>query len=127
MTFKHNKAIIFGLITALLFGSSCVKRVNLKPDDRELKSYKNTIFLHLKPSMEYLGKSLLRIENPKIESQYLIGYRKRKQISIPLENIELIQIQQFDTKKTMIASAAFISLSSLIVLLGSGIGKANVD
>ena len=113
---------------ALLCGSStCVKRVLVAPEQGELNSYMQKTFVHLKPGSEYLEKTVIAVVGAKIEGAYLTGTLGRQQVRVLLAGIASIQVHQFDAGKTLLASTSFIALSVLIVLIGSGVGQANVD
>lgn len=114
-----KKILTFSLITVLLITSTaCVKRVSILPDTREIKSYMDRIYVHLKPGKAYMGKSVLAVKNPKVEGHYLIGKRRNSKITIPLDDIDSIEIQRFDAKKTLIYSFAFIVGGVIIIHVG---------
>ncbi|NIR47431.1 MAG: hypothetical protein GWN55_01490 [Phycisphaerae bacterium] len=116
-------------LVAILFltNLACVKRIPIPADTPEIKSYMDIVYVHLKPGKQYLGKSFLAVKNPKLEDEYLMGKRRNKEIKIPLDDIDVIEVNRFDAKKTVIVSLGVITFAAVGSWIARGIGRANVD
>lgn len=107
-----KKIFVFVLILIFLLNSTaCLKRVTITPESREIKSHMNIIYVYMKPGREYLGKSVLKIKDAKVDDTFLTGMSENEKIKIRLVDVNSIEVLRIDKKKVIIGSSIFVVIS----------------
>ncbi len=123
-----KKIFIFTLISILLLNStSCLRRATIQPESAEIESQRHTIYVYMKPGAAYLGNSILKLKDAKVDDNLLTGMIESEKAKIPLGNIESIEVLRLDKKRVVIASMIIATLAGLGYAYGKAAGSASVD
>ena len=112
----YNQTVIFTLVITLFLNTTAgLKRVPVPLDSHEVR-INDTIMVFLKSGIKH------ELNRPKFEDDYLVGINRNKQIKIPLDDIESLEIIRFDRKK-IIKGVIFTSLAIFtLFVIGLGLG-----